>query len=254
MRQAREKDIEAAREYLLLRLEAERSMVRNLEGLMREAAERFVDVCYAAGVDAAGCVFDKLPARVRARLEEVVEWLRETIEDYFLTLAVYDHEDSRDVVVPLILGRTHGMTLGERLEDYCRKFRDELLVLIGAGLALKVARGTLAASIGDNLRHPYGNALLRPAIAAPLSYGRGRTNSMLTALGDLTRHGIARGWMRHWELATAARGAVGWVVRRGSSVACGLCDDNCGFHAVDEGTGLPMHNSCCCVAVAVYDD
>ena len=48
MRQPTEADIEAAKAYLRLRLEAEHSMVRNLESVMREAAERVVDVLYSA--------------------------------------------------------------------------------------------------------------------------------------------------------------------------------------------------------------
>ena len=240
--------------YLRLRLEAERSMRYNLEIVMREAAERVVEICYSANAGAAIGSYDKLPAKVRAEIDDVVAWLRETIEDYFLTLAVADHEESRERIVPLVLGRMHGMTFGERLADYCDKYRNELLVLAGAGLLLGLGRKEVARSICENLRQPWRNPELARGVAAPLSYGRGRTSSMLTAIAGLTTHGIAQGWMRHWELETEAKGAEGWIVRRGSSVACGLCDENCGFHAVEDGTGLPVHLSCCCFAIPIYNN
>ena len=252
MKQPTEKDIESAKAYLIERISAEHSMRYNLESVMREAAERIVNICYAANVKPQDFRYVDLPLRVQWDIDEVIRWLRETIDDYFQTLAVADHEENKDVILPFILGENHGSTFDERLTDYCDKYKDELMLLIGAGLFVGVSKMVLAKSIGENLKHPYANQLLADGIDAPVSYGRGRTNSMFTAISDLTRFGIAQGWMRHWELSTAKDGCVGWVVKRGSSYPCSLCDDNCGFHPIDEGTGLPVHNSCCCFAVPVY--
>lgn len=252
MRQPSEADIETAKAYLRLRLEAEHSMTYNLEIVMREAAERVVEICYNAKIDPTVGSYEKLPTKVQLEIEEVVQWLRETIYDYFLTLAIYDHEENRDRILPLILGENYGMTFSERLSDYCTKYRDELLILVGAGLFLEISKSALVKSIGDHLKKPYNNPDLIEGIAAPLSYGRGRTNSMFTALSGLTTFGIAQAWMKDWELTTEEKGAIGWEVRRGSSYPCEQCDDNCGFHSLDEGTQLPQHLSCCCFAIPVY--
>lgn len=252
MRQPTEADIEAAKAYLRLRLEAEHSMTYNLSIVMREAAERIVEICYNAKIDPTVGSYEKLPAKVQLEIEEVVQWLRETIYDYFLTLAIYDHEENRDKILPFILGENHGMTFDERLSVYCTKYRDELLLLVGAGLFLEISKSALAKSIGNHLKKPYNNPDLIEGIAAPLSYGRGRTNSMFTALSGLTTFGIAQAWMKDWELTTEEKGAIGWEVRRGSSYNCELCDENCGFHSLDEGTQLPQHLSCACFAIPVY--
>lgn len=249
-----EKEIEAAKAYLRLRLDAELSMVYNLEVIMREAAERFVEICYSANVDPNNSSFDKLPIKVRMQLEEVIQWLRETIEDYFLTLAIAEHEENKDKILPFILGAENGFIFSERLEDYCTKYRDELLLLIGAGLFLDIGKSALAKSIGSHLKQPYKNPDLVDGIAAPITYGRGRTNSMLTAIGNLTRFGIAHGWMKNWEIETTKDGAIGWMVQRGSTVPCSLCDENCGFHTIEEGTQLPQHVCCCCLAIPIYDN
>lgn len=253
MNKPTEEDIEASKAYLRQRLDAEHSMSYHVELLMREAAERIVAICFAAKITPAIASFDKLPNKVKMQIEEVVQWLREAIYDDFETLAIYDHEDNRDLLLLFILGVNHGLTFNERLSDYCTKYRDELLLLIGAGLFLKIPQDELTKTISDHLKHPYKNPDLIDGIDAPLTFGRGRTNSMLTAITALTMFGISQAWMRDWELRTAAKGAIGWEVRRGSSYPCSQCDENCGFHPIDEGTDLPQHNSCCCYAVPIYE-
>lgn len=252
MPQPTQSDIEAAKAYLRQRLDAELSMSRNLEYVMREAAERVVEILYAAKIYPTGGSYENLPMRVRMEIDEVVEWLRETIDDYFVTLAIADHEENRNTILPLILSENHGMTFAERLTDYCAKYRNELMLLVGAGLFLGITKSDLAKSIGDNLKHPYANQLLAEGIDSPLSYGRGKSNAMYNAISGLTKYGIETAWMRHWELKTEADGCIGWAVKRGSSYPCAQCDDNCGFHSIDEGTSLPQHVSCCCYAVPIY--
>lgn len=251
MKQPTGADIEAAKEYLRQRLDAERSMQNNLEYVMREAAERIVEILYSAKISPTAGSYENLPPTVQMQIDAVIEWLREAIDDYFLTLAIADHEENRDKILPFILGENHGMTFAERLEGYCGKYRDELMVLIGAGLFLGIAESALVKSIGDNLKHPYANQLLADSIEAPLTYGRGRTNSMFTALSDLTRFGIAEAWMKHQYINNRKDGCVGWYVQRGSHFPCELCDSMVGFHT-DESE-LPLyHSHCCCIAIPLY--
>lgn len=252
MLQPSEADIEAAKAYLQQRLECERAMSALLESAMKEAAERIVEILYSAKIPPTVGSYENLPPTVQMQIDEVVEWLREAIDDYLITLAIADHEENRDRILPFILGENHGMTFAERLENYCGKYRDELMVLVGAGLFLGIAKSALVKSIGENLKHPYANQLLSDGIEVPLTYGRGKSNSMFTALSGLTKYGIESAWMQHWELKTEADGAIGWIVQRGSSYPCPQCDDNCGFHSIDEGTQLPQHLSCCCFAVPIY--
>ena len=254
MRQPTEADIEAAKAYLRLRLEAEHSMTYNLSIVMGEAAERVVEICYNAKIDPTVGSYENLPVKVQMEIEEVVQWLKETINDYFLTLAIYEHEENKDKILPFILGPNHGQTFDERLSDYCIKYRDELLLLVGAGLFLGIGKTVLAKSIGSHLKQPYKNPDLVDGIAAPLTYGRGHTNSMFTAISGLTTYGIAQAWMKDWELTTEAKGAIGWEVRRGSSYFCEQCDLNCGFHSLEDGTQLPQHLSCCCFAIPIYKE
>lgn len=251
MKQPTEADIEAAKAYLRERLECEQAMIALLDSAMREAAEKIVDICYSAGVNPQSFRYSDLPVRVQFDIDAVIEWLRESIDDYFLTLAIADHEENRDKILPFILGENHGQTFDERLNDYCGKYRDELMLLIGAGLFLGIGKAALVKSIGANLKHPYANQLLADGIEAPLTYGRGRTNSMFTAIGDLTRYGIAEAWMKNQFINNHNDNCVGWYVQRGSSYPCPLCDSMVGFHT-DESE-LPLyHSHCCCIATPIF--
>lgn len=250
MKQPSNADIESAKEYMRQRLDAEHSMAYNLESLMREAAERIVAICYAANVSPKGFNYNLLSLSAQRKIDEVIEWLRGLIDDYFQTLAIAEHTDTEDEVLPLILGENHGETFAERLDGYCTKYKNELMLLIGAGLFLGVTEPALTTSIKENIRHPYANQLLADGIDAPITYGRGRTNSMFTAISDLTRFGIAQAWMWNQYINNRKSGCVGWFVMRGSSYPCELCDSYVGFHS-DESELPPYHGHCACFAVPV---
>lgn len=253
MNRPAETDIEAARAYLRLRLEAERSMTYHLELLLREAAERILAILYEAGIvygrelsKLPELSEDNLPPKAAAQIQEVIQWLKETIDDYFLTLAIYDHEENKDRILPLILSKSHGQTFSERLADYCEKYRQEILLLAGAGLFLGMKQAELARSIGAHLRKPYHNPDLADAIAAPLTYGRGHTNSMFTAIDRLTKFGIGRAWMLDRHIKAEIKSAAGFFTFRNSSVPCSICDDYAAYpHPLDDPLP-PLHANCVC--------
>lgn len=249
MRQPTEADIEAAKAYLIERLSAERSMSYHLELLMREAAERVVEICYNAKIDPTVGSYENLPVKVQLEIEEVVEWLKETINDYFLILAVADHEENKDKILPFIFGVNHGQTFDERLTDYCTKYRDELLLLIGAGVFLGLTKKVLAKSIGSHLKQPYKNPDLVDGIAAPLTYGRGRSNSMFTAIGALTKFGIGKAWMYDRHLKAEMERAQGFMTFRNSTYSCDICDEYASYpHPMDDEIP-PLHANCVCGTV-----
>jgi hypothetical protein len=246
MQRPREADIEAAKEYLRQRLDAERSMTYNLEIVMREAAERIVEILYSAKIRPTVGSYEDLPTKVQIEIEAVVEWLRETISDYFLTLAIAEHEETRDQILPYVFAKNHGMTFAERLNDYCGKYRDELMLLVGAGLFLGIAESALVKSIGENLKHPYANQLLAEGIAAPLSYGRGKSNSMYNAINTLTRFGIGQGWMYDRHLKAEMERAQGFMTFRNSTCPCDICDEYASYmHPMDDPIP-PLHANCVC--------
>lgn len=246
MQRLREVDIEVAKAYLRQRIECENAMTSLLDSAMREAAERIVKILYSAKIPPTVGSYENLPAKVQIKIDEVVEWLKETIYDYFLTLAIADHEENREKILPFILGESHGQTFDERLTDYVDKYRNELLLLIGAGLFLGVSKDAIAKSIGDNLKHPYANPILKDGIAAPLSFGRGKSNSMYNAINTLARFGIGRGWMYDRHLKAEMERAQGFMTFRNSTWPCDICDEYASYmHPMDDPIP-PLHANCVC--------
>lgn len=243
--------LSAARAFLTRRLAAEQSMTYNLELLMKEAAERIVYICYTYNISPQMLSDGNLPLQMQWDLDEVIQWLYETIEDYFSTLAAAADKDNGMIVLPLITGIDHGMTFDERLNDYLGKFREEVLTLIGAGLFLGLTKKVVSNSIGRNLRHPWKNNELAEGIAAPITYGRGRTNSMYTAIAGLTRFGVAKGWMMSRHIEAQLKEAAGFFTFRNSTCPCDMCDSYADtFHAMDEPTP-PIHANCVCGTIYV---
>lgn len=251
MKKPKSEDIESAKAYLRDRLEAEQSMDYNLNLVFREAAERIVEVCYSYGISPQSFRFSAYPREAQDEINDVITWLTETIADYYEVLAIAEHTEDSDTILPLIFGESHGATFNERLTDYAYKYKRELELLIGAGLFLGVTQSKLIDSIVSNFKHPYANDLLADAIDAPISYGRGRTNSMYTAISNLTRYGIAEAWMHHWYKQGKRDGAIAWYVQRGSSYPCEHCDSMVGLQT-DERELPPYHNRCCCFAIPIF--
>lgn len=244
-------DIQIAKQYLLERLDAERSMLYHLERLMRKAAEDIVALLYAKGISVDTLKYNRLQKQVEESINEIILNLQESIADIFETLAIADHEENRNTILPFILGENHGMTFDERLTDYVEKYKNELLLLIGAGLLLGIGKSALAKSIGDNLRQPYANPMLKDGIEAPLTYGRGKSNAMYNAIGSLTRNGIAGAWMKNFYIETRKNGCIGWLVQRGSSYPCEICQAYVGLQTSEENLP-PFHLNCVCYAVPIY--
>lgn len=246
MKQPTEADIEVAKDYLRERIECEHAMTVLLENVMKEAAEKIVEICYSAGVNPQTFRYSDLPVRLQYQIDDIIRQLQSDIDDYFQTFAIADHEDNLDKILPFILGEQNGSTFEERLSDYCDKYRYELMLLIGTGLFLGIAKSALVKSIGENLKHPYANQLLADGIEVPLTYGRGKSNSMFNAINALTKYGIGKGWMYNRHLKAELERAQGFMTFRNSHYPCDMCDEYASYaHPMDDPIP-PIHANCVC--------
>lgn len=245
MRQPTEKEIEVAKRYLIKRLDAELSMVRNLEKLFRDAARRIVEVCYKYNTTPFRLV---MTSAMRDEIEKIIEELKEQITDAYLTLcgACVPKDEDEGPLLLFALKQGADDDFSKSLGGHLDNFKREMELLVGAGLFLGLSAKATADSIGKHLRKPWHNPDLAEAVDAPLTYGRGRTNSMFTATGNLTKQGIAKTWMRGYYNSNPD--VEGYWVMRGSSYPCSLCDEQTGWHP-GEYELPPYHLSCCCIAV-----
>lgn len=248
---ASERDYEAARAFVRKIVDAQHAMEIQVESLMAEAAGRIVEILYGAGLTAESLDYGRLPLSVQFKITGVLRWLQEAIADYFEQTVTEEGDSDRDMILPFVLGRIHGKTFGERLSEYVARFRTEMLVLTAAGLATGLGSVPLVRSVVRNFRKPYANPELAGAIAEKPSYGRGRTNSMFTAIGDLTKNGVARAFNYQRMLEALKKGAAGFYTFRNSTYPCDTCDEYAAyFHPMDDARP-PLHLSCVCGVIYV---
>ena len=81
----------------------------------------------------------------------------------------------------------------------------------------------------------------------------GLSNNGSTNVTNMAKTTLQMVWMRSQVMDYKEQGAAGLYVLRGSNYFCTPCDDNCGFHPIEESYGvLPVHPSCCCYAIPVF--
>lgn len=249
-------ELDVAKQYLTERLKAENSMASNLRKVMDWAAARIVQIAYNYNTPLNFFSFS-YNQKMKAEIDEVIVELVDHVEDYIDTLATYHHEDDNDEILAFIHRENHNKTLNERLRDYADKYKNELEIGLIAAMYLKKSSVEALTAIKDNMQQPFKNSLVVQAIKAGRqidipNYGRGRTNSMLTALTNLSRFAVAEGWMHGLWIEANANDAVGFVTFRGSTYPCDMCDDYAGWiHPMDDPMP-PIHSHCVCGAVFVY--
>ena len=258
--------LEAAKAYLRQRIEDELSMEKAVLDLLGAFAERLIDL-YMHG---AGEV------EIDALVEDLVAMLLDDCE----TLAVDEHTDRRDAIIPYILREWKGETLEGRVRRRVGTLMEEVAAVYVAGTLLNKVRNEIVSAIKSSMVTPWQNPLLiemrrklkegdyalmgrmneygieNPAFFEERHYGRGVPVSSLVDLQRMTRFAVGEGWMYNDWLDAKDNGAVGYYVERGSSYNCDICDSHVGtFYYINDESNMPMyHSSCMCVIIYVYTE
>lgn len=262
MRYPSDKEIEEAKDYIRKRLEAERSMERNLRSAMLRAAEKIISISRKYGIPPRMFRFSQ-DKNLKREVEAVIADLRATIEDYTYTLAVATHNDKEDEILAYITRDSYGKTFSERNAIYANRYKYELESAIAASMLVGTSQSDTLQFISQNLEHPYDNPDFTEAVKAGdmnatriqtdgISYGVGRTNSSFTALRNLTVYAVAEGWMRYQYLLGTEQGAKGFITFRSSSFPCQTCDEYAMRPHPMSAPYPPLHNHCVCGMAFVY--
>ena len=253
---ADEKTVKEAKEYVKSRLSAEQSMSSNLEAALEKAVRLIVAISIEYGVPPSRFKFS-YNAKMKREIEAVIDELKETIEDYIFTLAVAGDGDD-DEILAYIKGEIYGDTLDNRLDGYLDRFKDENEAAIAAGLLLGESEDDIADSIISSKDSPYQNPMILKTgsevtgrLGTKTSFGKGQRKGSWGAIDTLSTSTIAVGWMHGFYTAKLKANAIGFLVYRGSSYPCDICDSNTGFHSSTLDLP-PYHPHCVCYAVPVY--
>ena len=254
-----DEEIRRAKDYILLRLSAERLAVSSLDSAILSAARRIIDIASRYGIPPEKFRFSANP-QLHAEVNAVLATLREAVAARIEELDTFEDEDDT-FVAPALTQETNGKTFHERLAEYVARWGYELEATIAAaGLEgikdnAEILRG-VREYIGNTYDNPWIIGHLGEGDAVRLQsiphYGKGKPIASHTALAMLLTTTIAAGWMQNWARINA--GKRGYYVFRGSSYPCEICDEQVGFlHDVNDLDGLPPYHPHC-VCYAVYTD
>ena len=263
-------DITAAKQFVLRRNEVARLLEERIDEVLKDAEERIMTICYKYDVEPTE--FEISSRYNEQMMNEISEVMDETEEEIFRLVQEYSTRVTTDkdrisklLAWMLLLGRKN-RNLQQTLDNYLYKFMKDIEAAVAA---LKFANVPLAQAITKAKTHlhtiyvmPEVQQAFKQAESFTATYIRSRgvvkgnvglSNNGSTNVTNMAKTTLQMVWMRSQVMDYKEQGVAGIYVLRGSSYPCAPCDDNCGFHPIEESYGvLPVHPSCCCYAIPVF--
>lgn len=225
------------------------------------AFRKITVIAYGYSDDPRKFEFKKLPAIQRKEISAIIKKLKRGLRivivsnaQYCINIVEKEYDTTEHILADeLAEEENNGNTFIGRVSDYVDRYKGEVEAWIAAGLILGLTVKQLRTAFRENADNPFENAIFMSAGESKAQatqdvlnakYGRG---SIKSALGSLRR-------LSWYFCASSFRSAQrnipfvsGWLVGRGSSYPCDLCQSNVGIHK-DSIDLPPYHARCCCWA------
>ena len=267
----KQEDIDAAKRFVLLRDEYALLLQKRIDEVLADAMERIVSICYKYDFDPkllylADGFNKQMMDEISAVMDEAEEEIYELIIEYSVTALDGSDEKKNTLLAWLLLLGRRNWNLRQTLDNYLYKFMKDIEAAVAA---LKFANKTLAEAITEAKTHihsiytmPEIVQIFKLADTFTATYIRSRgvvegnvgiSNNGSTNVTNMAKITLQMAWMRSQAMDYAERGAAGIYVLRGSSYPCTPCDDNCGFHPIEDANEvLPVHPHCQCYAIPIF--
>jgi len=263
-------DINAAKQFILQREEYARGLVAKIDDSLANAAQEIVTICYKYNVDPKDFVISsEYNAQMMNEISTVMDDLESEIMDYILeysTRVTTDKEHTNALAAWIALLGRGNRNLQDTLDGYLYKTLKDWEAAIAALRHANVSMADAVTKLKSHLHTIYTMPEVLAAFKNPEEFratylhsrgvmqgGVGLSNNGSTNVTNMARTTLQMAWMRSQVMDYKEQGAIGLYVLRGSSYPCTLCDDNCGFHPIEESYGvLPVHPSCCCYAIPIF--
>lgn len=265
-----EEQIRTAKNFVLRRESAANVLRSLVDALMEDAADKITRICYRYGVNpTAFTISPDYNSEMFREIADVMDRLEDEILDLLEDYSAKCTKDEKKKV-PLILwilalGRK-GKGLRASLEQRLRAFLKDVEAMIAA--ARKAGFGTDKAVrlIRSNLHTAYQMPGMTAAFKNHSMFKAqnirnrgvkkgnvGESNSEANNIDRFVKTTVQMAWMHYQHELYEERGAAGFMCFRGSTFHCPICDDVCNkFYSIDSQMPLPVHPSCCCYAIPVY--
>ena len=264
-------DIKDAKQYILNRESTAKDLKELADGLLEDAAERIVTICYKYNVSPGNFTISEeynpeMMAEIEAVMDELEEAILELMDEH--AAKATDNEQHKALIIAWIatLGRGN-RNLKDTLETYMAKFLKDIEAAVAALRFMGASQSEAITKIKTYLHHIYDMPEVRTAIrnrnnilATFIRLGGvwqgavGLSNNGSTNITRMLEITLQMAWMREQALDFQEKGAAGYYQLRGSTYNCDACDEAVGFH---EGTEDIMqaplvHPHCCCYRIPIY--
>lgn len=238
-----ERLIEEAKEFALKRTEIAREARNVIESIIRRYAENF---------DAESIYSDMQKSEL---INDIMYVLRQYAEAAGTYLGDIDNG------IDYFINETHGgLTYEDRVSEYVdRLFSDFVKLNIAIEFASWGSKPKKQIMRDDIVGMYRDDSIVHTAIGngAELEipkYGRGISKDAATQILNSVENMVNTAWgWEQWDYAVR-NGATGFVYYRGSSYPCQTCQEQVGFHPMEDEffSAPPMHSRCVCFVVYIY--
>ena len=205
----------------------------------------------------------KLREEVAQVMEELEDDIMELVEQYSLNET--GNKKRRSTLLPWLMALSSKgskdliSTLHERLRQFLFDTEAQVAAMKFAKYDLTKAISRALTTMHTVYAAPEMQAAYKQKSASMYvnSHGIHYGNVGLSSSGAINVESFAYqtatlGWEKSRFETQKEEGKDGYIVRRGSSYDCSVCDSVCAvFHPIEEGMVLPVHNRCCCYAIFV---
>lgn len=152
---ATEEEIRRAKEYLTLRLKAERLAVSTMNDALLSAARRIVDISRKYNIPPDKFRFSANPL-LKKEINDILALLREALYSYVENAVAFEDEDGgTPYIAPALTEEDHGKTFRQRLAEYVSRWGYETETIIAAaGLEGVKDRAAVINGIREYLDRP----------------------------------------------------------------------------------------------------
>ena len=205
----------------------------------------------------------QLREEVAQVMEELEDDIMELVEQYSLNET--DDNKRRSTLLPWLLAlsskgsRDLKSTLHERLRQFLYDTEAQVAAMKFAKYDLTKATSRALTTMHTVYAAPEMQAAYKQKSASMyinsngIHYGNvGLSSSGAINVESFAYQTATLGWEKVRFEKNKEEEKDGYIVRRGSSYDCQVCDEICAvFHPIEEGMVLPVHNRCCCIAIFV---
>lgn len=228
----------------------------NLRGLLKEAIQKLVSISYEYRISPLKFNFsanDELKKRIDAVLSELVDSIIDDVKD--IVTNGEDDNERISVILAWFSSIFLGMTFRQRIQKHVRSFATEVEGAIAASKTLGYSVRKTSALINTYLSAPSTSPLFKELsnrnystkAIAEIHRGSGTYASSYKNLNRVVTDQVARVVQRKYYQFEHGS-TTHWMVIRGSSYPCSLCDSCCGV-VTNIANLPPFHPRCCCIAI-----